>query len=107
MFFLSAGLLDYQAKLSGQVLYPLVAGKVPEWVIFAACYVWCYVFCGYFATAFVLLSFENCHLVYSSMYYILHIVLAVSIIICLIMPKQRSNKVGKDEQPIKSKSKAE
>ena len=75
VFFIGAGLLDYQAKLAGPALYPLVKGRLPEALIYAICWAWCYLMCGYFASAFVLLSFENFHQVYASMFYIMHIVL--------------------------------
>ena len=48
---------------------------MPEWLIFVGSYIWCYIYCGYFATAFVLLSWENFNKVYASMYYIWHIIL--------------------------------
>ena len=90
VFFIGAGLLDYQAKIAGQALNPLVEKWVPGWLIYIFCFVWCYINCGYFATAFVLLTFENFHTVYASMYYVLHIALAVTIMIThLLMPAKK------------------
>ena len=88
-FFLGAGLLDYQAKLAGQTLNPLVEGLLPDWLIYIGCFIWCYLNCGYFATAFYLLSFENFHKVYASMNYCLHITLGLAIVICLLLPKHK------------------
>lgn len=90
MFFLAAALLDYQAKLAGSVFSPFLDNKVPGWLVYAISWLWCYLFCGYFATAFVLLSFENFHKVYSSMYYIPHITLILSIALChILMPSKK------------------
>ena len=61
VFFIGAGLMDYQAKIAGEVLSPYVESKLPGWLIYALSWLWCYALCGYFATAFVLLSFENFH----------------------------------------------
>ena len=61
VFFLGAGLMDYQAKIAGEVLSPYVEKKLPGWLIYAISWLWCYLLCGYFATAFILLSFENFH----------------------------------------------
>ena len=103
-FFFFAGLVDYQAKIAGQALYPLVANRVPEWFIFIVCYIWCYMMCGYMATSFYLLSFENFNKVYGSMYYILHIVLSSGIVLCLaIMP----SKATKEQQKVEGKSKSD
>ena len=85
VFFIGAGLLDYQAKLAGQAFYPLVSSWMPGWLLYAICYVWCYAFCGYFATGFILLSWENFHKVYASMYYCGHIVLGSAILIALLL----------------------
>ena len=72
---------------------PVVEGKLPEWLIYVACYIWCYMYCGYFATAFLLLTFENFHQVYSSMYYIGHIVLFATIAVThALLPKRESQK---------------
>ena len=68
----------------------MVESWMPESVLYVICWAWCYLMCGYFATAFVLLSFENFHQVYASMYYIMHIVLVVFILISLaVMPKKK------------------
>ena len=67
---------------------------MPESLMYVICWVWCYICCGYFATAFVLLSFENFHQVYASMYYVGHIVLAAAIIISLgLMPSSKKTRI--------------
>lgn len=108
-FFIAAGLLDYQAKMAGKAMMPLVEKWIPGWLLYILCYVWCYMMCGYFGTAFVLLTYENFNKVYSSMYYVLHIVLAVSIVACHILtPEQKSTKTGgSDSKQAESKSKQE
>jgi len=90
IFFLGAGLLDYQAKLAGEALSPLVENKVPSWIVYVVCWAWCYIGCGYFCSAFVLLSFENSHIVYSSMYYVFHLALLFAIVVSLaLMPAKK------------------
>ena len=64
--------------------------NVPEVIISAVSWVWCYTFCAYFGIAFILLSFENAHKVYSSMYYTGHIVLITLNILLSIAPKSKS-----------------
>ena len=90
VFFMAAAVVDYQAKLAGQSLYPLVENWMPGWLIYIGCYVWCYISCGYFATAFVLLSYENFHKVYASMYYIWHIVIFIALVISFLLLPKRS-----------------
>jgi len=103
IFFLGAGLLDYQAKLAGEALSPLVENKVPSWIVYVVCWAWCYIGCGYFCSAFVLLSFENSHIVYSSMYYVFHLALLFAIVVSLaLMPAKK-----KKEASVTDKSKAE
>ena len=80
-FFIGAGLLDYQAKLFGQVLGPHIEGKLPGSVEYFLSWLWCYAFCAYFSISFILLSFENFYKVYDSMYFIGHIILLSSIIL--------------------------
>ena len=41
--------------------------------------------CGYFAAAFVLLSFDNFHKVYASMHYAGHLALAGAIVLALAL----------------------
>ena len=72
-FFIFAGLLDYLAKIATPVLNPLFEGWCPWPIQYIMLYVWSYVNCGYAASAFVLLSFDRFHKLYSSMYYIGHI----------------------------------
>lgn len=109
-FFLGAGLLDYQAKLAGQALYPFVEKWMPDTLMYFICWLWCYLMCGYFATSFVLLSFENFHQVYASMHYIMHIVLAAFIVISLaLMPTKKASrgKAAPDDDKANEKAKAE
>ena len=96
VFFIGAGFLDYQAKLAGQSLYPYVESWMPGWLVYALSFVWCYIMCGYFATGFILLSWENFHKVYASMGYIGHIALAGAIVLCLILgpAKQKKSSEG-------------
>ena len=68
---------------------PYVEGKVPGWLVYAGCWAWSYLFCGYFCSAFVLLSFENSHALYSSMYYCGHIALGAAIAVCLALAPKR------------------
>ena len=96
VFFLGAGFLDYQAKLAGQALNPLVAGWMPHWLLYIFCWVWCYIMCGYFAAAFVLLSFENFNKVYASMYYVGHLSLAGAIVLALILMPFTAEKKPKE-----------
>ena len=94
LFFSGAFLLDTQAKLSGQVIYPLIKDKVPEFIISAVSWVWCYTFCAYFAIAFILLSLENAHKVYGSMYYSGHIILVLTILVLhTLAPKNKSKTI--------------
>ena len=92
IFFLGAGFLDYQAKLAGDSIGPLVAGTLPGWLVYICSYVWCYIFCGYFAAAFVLLSFENSHKLYSSMYYVGHWVLLAVILVSLALRQREGGR---------------
>ena len=81
LFFSGAALLDYQWKLCGKVLSPLVAGSLPATLEYFLSWLWCYTFCAYFAISFVLLSFENAYTVYSSMYFSGHIFMLSSIVL--------------------------
>lgn len=102
MFFLAAGMMDYQAKLAGQAFSPLVEGKLPGWLVYVLSWIWCYAFCGYFCTAFVLLSFENFHKVYASMYYIGHIILIFAIVVAkALMPTEK--KIADEKEKDKKK----
>ena len=77
--------MDYQAKLAGNAFGPVVEQKLPGWLIYIISWVWCYIGCGYFAAAFVLLSWDNFHKVYASMYYCYHIALLAAIVLSLIL----------------------
>ena len=52
--------------------------------------------CGYFAAAFVLLSFENFHKVYASMYYVGHLSLVGAIVLALILMPFTAEKKPKE-----------
>ena len=97
-FFIGAGLIDYQAKLAGEALNPIVEGRVPGWLVYIVSWLWCYIFCGYFVSSFVLLSFEKIHRVYSSMYYSGHIVLLLAIVVPLALkPSKPKTKTVSDK----------
>eukprot|EP00354_Favella_ehrenbergii_P011334 CAMPEP_0170456514 /NCGR_PEP_ID=MMETSP0123-20130129/4119_1 /TAXON_ID=182087 /ORGANISM="Favella ehrenbergii, Strain Fehren 1" /LENGTH=280 /DNA_ID=CAMNT_0010720009 /DNA_START=564 /DNA_END=1406 /DNA_ORIENTATION=+ len=105
VFFIGAGLMDYQAKLAGQALSPYVEGKAPGWLIYLISWAWCYIGCGYFATAFVLLSFENFHKVYASMYYCYHLALLAAIALSLaLMPSKKDKTVKTQDSGNKTKA---
>lgn len=79
---------------------------MPGWLLYFGCFVWCYINCGYFATAFVLLTFENFHTVYSSMFYALHITLALMILLshALMPPTKKEGATQEEKETSKLKS---
>lgn len=93
VFFIGAGLLDYHGKVAERTLGPLSEKiGVPGALQFVICYIWCYAGCAYFMAAFVLLSFEKFHTVYSSMNYIWHFVVIASIIVLIpFQPKREKS----------------
>ena len=96
--------MDLQAKFAGQALGPIVEGKLPNWLIYIVSWVWCYIGCGYFATAFVLLSFDRFHKVYASMYYCYHVALVLATAMSMLMvpkPAKKSADSKVEENKIK------
>ena len=93
-FFLSAFLLDFHAKLCGEVIYPLVHGKIPGAVICLLSWLWCYAYCAYFSMSFILLSFENIYKVYSAMSWSGHILLIGSTIPLKLMAGKKKEKTS-------------
>lgn len=98
LFFAQAAILDYGAKAAGQVLGPHVESKLPGWLVFCLSWLWCYAFCAYFAIAFALLSFENAIKVYSSMFYIGHIIVFSSIALVHLIPREKKEKVAASDK---------
>ena len=98
MFFMMIFILDYQFKLAGSVLGPLIEGVVPKPLIFAVSWFWSYSFPAYFGMSFTLLSFEHSHKVFSAMNYCGHVVLICSIIILHAIGVQKKPKVDEKKK---------
>ena len=78
---------------------PLVDGVLPDPVIYLIAWVWCYAWLSYCNISFFLLSLENSHAVYSSMYYIGHIIIIVSIpLLSFILSTKKANKTEKKKE---------
>ena len=75
---------------------PLVDGVLPRPVIYVIAWLWCFTWFSYINISFFLLSFENSHAVYSSMYYGGQIILLVSIpVLHFVISKKKAGVTGK------------
>ena len=102
IFFIELGLVDYISKLYGNILNPLVEGKLPGPLIYVIAWLWCFAWFSYINICFFLLSFENTHKVHGSMNYIGEIILVVSMaVLYLINPKEKKSSVSEKTKDVK------